>query len=266
MAEEDTKEAEDGEGQNPEGEESTSNEKSSKGSLKLLGGVVGLIATGTILAVMAMPKKEAVKTLLGPGMHSFYGEAEFVGNPLDDNFSRYLKFAPSCQYFAYDLAYPELRRADPGYEMLLKEVMQHTVSQFRIDEVMGSNKDLLAEALERVAEPILFPVHIGETKSPYDEDPLSGLRVGESQERRGVFRGYFYEHVLKVDAVKKTLQLDDGPELKFKGGEYDLLVESENGESLYVDVANLPDDFVGEVNVGVMGRIRRLLTGDIIAQ
>ena len=41
---------------------------------------------------------------------------------------------------------------------------------------------------------------------------------------------------------------------------------SADGETLYVDVTTLDDEFAGEVNVGAMGRIRRLLTGDIIAQ
>ena len=137
MAEEEIREAEGEKGQTAESGEATEAKAMSKGPLKLLGGVVGLIATGTILAVMAMPKTKTMKTFDGPGIHSFFAEAEFVGNPMDDNFSRYLKFSPSCQYLAYDLSYPESRRADPGYEMLLKEVMQYTVSQFRIDEVMG---------------------------------------------------------------------------------------------------------------------------------
>jgi flagellar basal body-associated protein FliL len=268
MAEEETNEAEEGaEGEAAEGSASEESKPSSKSSIKLLGGVVALIATGTILAMMAMPKKEEAKTFDGPGWHTFFTDGEIVGNTLDNNFSRYLKFTPSCSYLAYDLNYPESRRADPQYETQLKELMQYTISQYTLEEVMkGTDHGTFAAELEQIAEPILFPVHIGPTTMPYEEDPESGLRAGDSQERHGTFRGPFYEHVLKVDATRKTIQLDDGPEQKFGGSEYDLLVESEAGEKLYVDVSGLEDDFVGEVHVGVMGRIRRLLTGQVIAQ
>lgn len=267
MAEEETKEAEDGDEATAEGGDSAESKGSSKGAIKLLGGIVGLIATGTILAMMAMPKKEQVKSFQGPAMHTFFTNGEIVGNPLDDNFSRYLKFSPSCSYFAYDLAYPEQRRADLHYETQLKETMQYTISRFTIDEVMaGSGRDAFAAELEKVAEPILFPVHLGETVGPFDPDPESGLRLGDSQERSGTFRGAFYENVLQVDATKKTVQLGDGPVQKFTSGDFDLLVENEAGDSVYVDVSGLKEDFVGEVRIGVMGRIRRLFTGDIIAQ
>ncbi|MEM9382251.1 MAG: hypothetical protein AAGB93_20010 [Planctomycetota bacterium] len=268
MADDEKKEAEDGEAQAEGGEGSADGKKkSSKGSLKLLGGVVALIATGTILAVMATPSKAVRKVYEGPAMHTFFADGEIVGNPLDDNYSRYLKFRPSCQYEAYDLAYPSTRSADEHYETLLRESLQHTISTFSIDEVMGgTNRDTFAAELEEVAEPILFPVHVGLTASPYDLDPESGLRVGDSQDRKGTFRGPFHDHVLKVDAGKKTLQFGEGPEVQFGGGEYDLLVEDENGRTIYVDLSRLKEDFVGEVNVGVMGRIKRLFTGDIIAQ
>ncbi|MEM1449187.1 MAG: hypothetical protein AAF957_19140 [Planctomycetota bacterium] len=267
MADDETKEAEDGEAQADGGEGSADGKKSSKGSLKLLGGIVGLIATGTILAVMATPSKAVRKVYEGPAMHSFFGDGEIVGNPLDDNYSRYLKFRPSCQFEAYDLTYPASRATDEHYETLLRETLQHTISKFSIDEVMGGvNRDTFAAELEEVAEPILFPVHIGATLSPYELDPESGLRVGDSQDRKGTFRGPFYDHLLKVDAVKKTLQFDEGPEINFGGGEYDLLVEDQNGRTVYVDLSRLEDGFVGEVHVGVMGRIKRLFTGDIIAQ
>lgn len=242
-------------------------EKKSKGNVKLLGGVIGLIGAGTMLAVMAMPKAARAPSYVGPAIHVFLPDADMVGNPLDDNFSRYIKFKPSCSYMAYDLAYPEARRQDPHYETILKQAMQFTISRYRIDEVMaGASRDAFAAALKDVAEPILFPVHLGMTASPYDPEEESGLRLGDSQDRDGTFRGPFYDNLLKVDGPKKTLQLNDGPEVSFNGGEYDLLVEAEDGTKLYVDVINLAEDFEGEINVGIMGRIRVMFTGDIIAQ
>lgn len=255
--------------ENEEGAEAGEGEeqKKSKGPMKLLGAVVGLIGAGTVLAVMAKPSVEELPSFEGPAMHTFFLDGEIVGNPLDDNYSRYLKFSPSCSYFAYDLAYPESRRADEHYETLLRESMQYRISQYRMEEVMGgAARESFSAALEEIAEPILFPVHIGETATPYEMDPESGLRIGDSQERHGTFRGGFYEHVLHVNQPERTIQLDDGPELNFGGNEYDLLLESTDGTKLYVDVSGLVDGFEGEVHVGVMGRIRRMFTGDIIAQ
>lgn len=260
MAEEETNEEE------LEGAESEETPAKGKGSVKLLGAVVALIGTGTALALMAVPKKVETPVLTGPAMYQFF-ESDLVGNPLDDNYARYLKFSPKCSYFAYDPNYPTLRREDTHYDTLLREIMQFTVSQYRIEEVMaGTKREVFAAALEEVAEPILFPVHLGPTKTPYDIDEASGLRLGDSQERAGSFRGLFHEHTLKVDGERKKLQLDAGPEVTFKGDEFDLLVENAKGGTLYVDVTGLKEGFFGEVNVGVMGRIRRLFTGDIIAQ
>lgn len=251
-----------------EGEEPEEGEqKKSKGPLKLLGGIVGLIGAGAMLAVMAKPSTEVLPSFIGPAMHSFFLEGEIVGNPLDDNFSRYLKFSPSCSFYSYDLAYPESRRLDEHYETLLKETMQFTISKYRMTEVMaGAARAAFSDALKQIAEPILFPVHLGMTASPYDIEEASGLRIGDSQERHGTFRGAFYDHVLKVNQPNGTIQLDESDEIQFGGQEYDLLVETEDGSKLFVDVSNLVEGFEGEVNVGVMGRIRRMFTGDIIAQ
>ncbi|QDV04985.1 hypothetical protein Poly30_04800 [Planctomycetes bacterium Poly30] len=264
MADEDKEPKENEDGAEPgEGDE----QKKSKGPLKLLGGIVGLIGAGTILAVMAKPSVEEVPKFVGPAMHTFFLEGEIVGNTRDDNYSRYLKFSPSCSYFAYDLGYPESRRADEHYETLLRETMQFLVSQYLMDEVMGAAaRESFSAALEEITEPILFPVHLGETSTPYEMDPKSGLRIGDSQERKGTFRGGFYEHTLHVNQPERTIQLDEGPELKFGGDEYDLLVEAGDGTKLYVDVSALEEGFEGDVHVGVKGRIRRMFTGDIIAQ
>lgn len=262
MADNDEEPNEDG-AEGTEGEE----QKKSKGPLKLLGGIVGLIAAGTILAVMAKPSVEVLPKFDGPAMHTFFPDGEIVGNTRDDNYSRYLKFSPSCSYFAYDLAYPESRRTDQHYETLLRETMQFLVSQYLMDDVMSASaRESFSAALEEITEPILFPVHVGDTTTPYEMDPESGLRIGDSQERSGTFRGGFYEHTLHVNQPERTIQLDEGPELKFGGNEYDLLVEAGDGTKLYLNVSDLVEGFEGEVHVGVKGRIRRMFTGDIIAQ
>lgn len=239
----------------------------SRGPLKLLGAVVGLIGAGAMLAVMAMPKTATTPTFEGPGTHIFFPQGEIVGNPLDDNFSRYVKFSPSCTYFAYDLAYPEARRNDPTYETLLREAFQSTISRSKIDDIIkGAGKDAFAAALEDIAEPILFPVHLGDTARPYDQHEASGLRLGDRQEREGTFRGPFHEHTLKVDATRSTLQIEGGPEVEFQDGDREVIVEAPDGTKVYVDTSDIVEDFIGEVPIGVKGRIRTIMTGEIMAQ
>lgn len=239
----------------------------SRGPMKLLGGVVGLIGAGTMLAMMAMPGTTKTPTFQGPGVHVFFPEGEIVGNPLDDNFSRYAKFAPSCQFFAYDLAYPETRRKDPMYERRLRDQFQSAISQsYAKDIVNGAGKDAFAAELEEIAEPILFPVHLGETVHPYDLHGPSGLRLGDRQEREGTFRGAFHEHSLTVDIDARTLQLGDGPAVEFQERDRDVIVEAGDGTKIYVDTTDVVSGFVGEVPVGVMGRIRSVVTGEIMVQ
>ena len=268
MANEENEEPEEGATTTAEGQDGEAAAPSSRGPLKLLGAVIGLISTGLVLAVMATPKSRAPERFRGPDVHAFFGpDGELVANTRDDNFSRYVKFRPSCSFLAYDLEYPDRRREDPQYEAVIEERMQTLISGLVIDEIMaGTNREVFAAKLEEVAEPVLFPVHVGETELPFEEDPASGLRVGESQDRHGTFRGHFHRHVLKVDAPAGTVQLDEGPVAHFDGDEYDLLVEDPTGKTIYLDVTTVREDFVGEVQVGVMGRIRELFTGDILVQ
>ncbi len=204
---------------------------------------------------------------MGPQMHSFFVEGTVVGNPLDDNYSRYMKITPSCSFFAYDTAYLDQQQSDPHRSAALKERVQSVMSSSTINEIFDQNgRDAFAEEIQSVSENVLFPVHLGATKKPYGQHAASGLRVGDSQQEAGTFRGYFHEHTLQVNAVQKTLQLSDGPVTPYRGDEVDLKVWNQAGETLYVDVTCIESDFVGAVPVGIMGRIRRVFTGDIIAQ
>ncbi len=244
-------------------------DKGGKGPMKLLLGVVLLIAGGAGIAVMALPKKErGPESFSGPWSFAFF-DKEFVANTRDDNFSRYIKFSPSASFFAYDQNYPTGRKSDPDFTPSVDEVMTNVVANFTLVEIMkdGSGAELaLAAQLEDAVEPVLFPVHVGETTLPLEVDPKSGLRIGESHARRGTFRGAFREYKVTVDAKAKTIKFADGDESKFVGSESDFEVRTGDGRKLFLDLTRLKPDFRGEVNVGVHGRIRQIHLGRKLAQ
>jgi hypothetical protein len=248
-------------------EKTDEKQKSSKGPLKLLVGIVLLIAAGSGVAMLAMPKKaKGLETFGGPWSFAF---AEVLANTLDDNFSRFIKFAPTCSYFAYEQTYADQRKADPDFNPSIDEAITNVVASFRLLEIMkdGSGEELaLAARLEEVLEPILFPVHVGETILPLENDPKSGLRVGDSQNRFGTFRGAFREHFIEVDATAKTLKLADGDVSTYSGFESDLELRTADGRKVFVDVTKLKPNFKGQVGVGIQGRIRQVHLGRKLAQ
>lgn len=243
--------------------------KSNRGPLKLLLGIVIVVAAGGGIALMAIPKKDPpIPTLEGPWSLTFFDDV-FVANTLDDNFSRYIRFSPSCSYFAYDPLYAPGRLADPDLLPALNESISNVVAKFRLNEIMvdGSGEEMaLTAQLEQVIEPLLFPVHVGETVLPLEVDPESGLRVGDSQERRGTFRGRFQENFITVDGPAKTLQLGDGDAVTYTGSETDLELRASDGRTVFVDVTKVLPEFQGKVKVGVRGRIRQIYLGNKLAQ
>ena len=243
--------------------------KGGKGPLKLLVVVVLLIATGGGVAMIAMPKKAAgPQTYSGPWSFTFF-ESDFIANTRDDNFSRFIKFAPSCSYFAYEESYAKQRRLDPDFLPSVDEAITGVVARYTLLEIMkdGSGEELaFAAELEQALEPILFPVHVGESALPLESDPDSGLRVGDSQHRFGTFRGAFHEHTLEVDAVARTLNLANGDLFSYSGSETDFEVRTSDGRKLFVDVTKVKPSFKGKVNVGIHGRIRQVHLGRKLAQ
>jgi hypothetical protein len=247
-----------------EGEEQAKGKQGGKGPLKLLLGVVLLIATGAVLATMAVPGKEKVHKLEGP----FFGTLlpDMTVSTPDASNTRYLKFAADAEYAAYDEAYFAGREADPFYQPFLISKAEMIASARQISmSATGAERDQFAAALRVDLEPIVFPVHIGETANPLDLDEVSGLRPGVSHPS-ATFRGRFYDHVLKVDTTARILQIDDGPEITFRGDEDDLEMRSSLGDTVYVDVTHIEDGFKGEVQVGVHGKLRRIVIKGTIAQ
>ncbi|MDA8592534.1 hypothetical protein N9L90_01290 [Planctomycetota bacterium] len=264
MAEEENNPAEE---QPTEGE--TQPTKKDRGAAKLLGGLVGLIATGSALAMMAIPAKVEEPRMTGPFEFTFFEEedqTDVVTNIQDDNFSRYIKFEPTSLVFAYDETYPAQRRMEQGFIVAMRQAMSRTVLKYELQHIYD-HPEAFNEELRQAAEPLLFPVCIGDAPTSHGRDPVSGLMMGDSQETAGTFRGDYYLHEITVDAKRGTLQLgEEGPAQSFNGSETDLMVEDRNGRVVYVDVTGVEGDFEGSVRIGVKGRIRRLITGTVTAQ
>jgi hypothetical protein len=54
--------------------------------------------------------------------------------------------------------------------------------------------------------------------------------------------------------------------VRFKGDEENLEVPCGDGTSIWIDVTSLEPTFQGDLNVGVMGRTRRVLWNEVLLQ
>lgn len=246
----------------PEGAEG---EAKKKLPIKLIGGAVGLIAAGAILAMVALPKKKEIPRLEGPFYTALTAEPVPVST-VDNNNRRYVKFAVDAEYRAYVETYVTNRANDPFYASTLRSRIERAASNKTIKEITeGLNRDIFAEYLRDQLEAVVFPLHVGETANPLDKEPQTGLRPGISREL-STFRGHFWDHALHFDGTQRTIRIDEGPEVVFTGEEEDLRVETAQGEEVYLDVTHFNEEFVGDIQIGVMGHLRRLILHDTIAQ
>lgn len=248
----------------PEGEEEDAPKKS-KGPMLIVGAIFGVIALGAGAAFMAIPAKEPVRRVMGPFHYSLF-EEKFSTNLQDNQGRRFLQLLLDCMYFAYDETYLPARALDPLYDPIMRDVIGRVISSKTFNETQnGAAREAFLAELRDALNPVLFPVHVGETPLPMDRDLISGLRPGLSF-ARATFRGRFHDHILKIDAVEKTLQLDDYDIVTFDGHEEDLKLMTTSGDTVFVDVTEIEPEFVGEVKIGVHGRIRQLFARELIAQ
>lgn len=253
--------AEEGEGK----EVKAAKEKGEKGPIKLLGAIVGVIVVGIGLAFMAIPGGDMEPRFQGPN-HFMIFEEKINTNLKDNDQRRYLQMTLDCMYFSYETKYLAKRTDDPLYApMLMDAVGRLTSSKTLTDVYEGPARETYFEELRDCLDTILFPVHIGNTNQPLLLDEESGLRPGISASK-ATFRGRFADHVLKVDAIAMTLQLDKGPVVTYGGGEEDLAIYTLSGDTLFVDLTEIDGNYVGEVQVGVKGKIRQLFAKEFIAQ
>jgi flagellar basal body-associated protein FliL len=247
-----------------EGGESPSGGKKRK--LLLGGGAVAVMAFGGIAAMMAIPSREAeARRLAGPYSIALFDE-EFTCNIAEPGHSRFLRFSPQAAYFAYEPTYLQERSLDELYAPALRNTVLQISSRKTVDEIYGdTNENTFMAELRDALDPVLFPVHIGRTKLPWDFDEATGLRPGLSSDL-STFRGEFDEHVLNIDEPAGEMWIDEGPRTSFEPGDYDVRVIDADGRVVFIDTSNLEEGFQGHVNIGVRGRIRTILPGELLIQ
>jgi len=244
--------------------------KSKGGKKKLLfgGGGVLLLAMAFIGALMAVPKKTVERKFAGPFVAPMFSEDLRV-NLSGENNKRFAILSLNVVYDAYDQPYYNARMLDAMYTAELKDAMLGIASTKVREEIVDkANKPVFLEEIKQVAEPLLFPVYIGEAKEgeggpPSNPDKESGLALGDTPP---TFRGRYHDHVIRVDAAMKTLQLDGGTEVTFEGDESDLELTAADETKVYVNVTDLAPGFKGEVPIGIKGKIRKVLWENVLIQ
>lgn len=226
-----------------------------------IGGGVGVLALAFLAAMMALPKKEHTPELGGPYVAPLTPNKVQVN--LNDGHS-YMVLDLKVLYGAYDEKYFETRTLDEVCQAEIRDVLVTIASaKSRADVADRINKPVFMEEIRHAVEPLLFPVHVGGSSSPGEPDAASGLAPGATPSS---FCGLYEEHALTLDPIAKSIQLDAGEALPYRGDERDLALTAPDGSLLYVDVTRLKPDFAGTLKVGVKGRTRRVLWNEILIQ
>lgn len=232
-----------------------------KQKVLLVGGVVGVLALAFAAALMAVPKKATKPELLGPFVAPLSPTKLQVN--LNDGRS-YLVLNLNVLFDAYQADYLTLRTADPVCNAEVRDqLVAISSAKSRQDVSDKVLKPVYLEEIRHAVEPLLFPMHLGEAPSATEADPKSKLAVGQSP---STFRGLFEDHVLHVDAVAKSITLDDGAAVTFVGDERDLAVAAPDGAVIRLDVTGLEPEFQGDVKVGVKGHVKRVLWDEVLIQ
>lgn len=262
MAEEEEK----AEGAEPtEGEEP----RKSKKGLLLGGGAAVVVAVAAIVSMVAVPGTDEVPSFGGPFVADIVeleaGES-LTANLAGEGGRRYLALDLKVEYDAYEETYGAARIADPLYKARLQDTLLTIASQHSAEEVLQrGTQELFLTELRLAVEPLLFPIHVGKSKTASGADEESGLRPGLAV-AESTMRTPYHDGRLAIDAQKGTIRFNEGEEYTFKGSEENLVVKDENGHSLFLDVTGLKEEFVGEVKVGVKGRIREIYKVKFIIQ
>ena len=238
--------------------------KSKRKPLILGGGMLGLIAAAYIGAMVALPSDGTPPPFEGPFLADL-SNGDIQVN-LRGDARRFLVMTLRAEYEGYDQEYVAARTADPVYQAKLQDVLIGLARQKTREEMEDEIglETFLVEVHEAV-DPLIFPVHVGNSIAHTKAHEDSGLAPGESIED-STMRGGFKAHVVHVDQLKGTLALDDGPSVSFDGSETDLELASAHGMTLYVDTTGVKEGYRGDVEVGTFGRVLSILKGRFLIQ
>jgi len=242
-----------------------------KKGVVLGGGLVGLVASAWILALVAVPagprEERAEKhRIAGPFMVDISPSAGFQVNLAGDGGKHYLSLKLNVEVDAFEEAYTASRARDPLHQAKLTDAVLRTASQKtkgELDSAVG--REVFRDELRVALDPVLFPVHVGHAQAADRAHEESGLKPGRSA-ARATMRGLFHEHALALDAARKVIRLDDGEDVVFQGDETDLFVSDARGKGVYVDVSGLAADYAGRVRVGTFGRVRNVYFNTFLTQ
>jgi flagellar basal body-associated protein FliL len=240
----------------------------SKPVLALGGGAGGLLALAFVLALVSVPKKQAVlqRRIEGPFVADISPQNGFQVNLAGKGGKHYLAMSIRAEVDAFEESYATRLTNDRLYQAKLTDAVLKVASRKTKDDLDDpAGKDLFREELRIALEPVLFPVHVGNESEASARHGESGLRPGSSM-GRATMRGLFFEHELELDAAAKTVRLDGGPSVTFSGEETDLAVEDGHGRTIYVDVNGIEPAFRGSIHAGVMGRVRNIYFSSFLTQ
>lgn len=246
--------------------EATEDGAAGSGKKKMLlagGGGAAVLALAFLFAMLGVPGKDEAKAFKGPFVAQLTAEKVQV-NLMDSK--SYLILDLNVVYDAYDEAYFSERSEDPLTIAEIRDALVALASSKSRDDVSDKvNKPIFMEEIRVAIEPLLFPVLLGDAKKPYDSDSASGLAFGYSN-HQATFRGPYEEHSIHIDGILHKIQLDDGPEQEWSEEDDDYQLVALDGTFVYLDLTGVPTGFVGDVQIGVMGRPRRVLWKEILIQ
>ena len=252
-----------------EGAEAEAQSKGKSKLVKIGGGIGLLLVLAFVAATMAVPGKTKKPRFGTPFTVPMVldKDAKIPVNLDENNKTRFLQMNFNFLVRSYDSAYVSKRQLDPNYEPFLRSRLIAVATSKKLDEVLGgqAERERFLEEVREQLDPILFPVHVGDTSDPLAAEEESGVMPG-SMMSRASYRGRFHDNVLKIDVPAKTLSLGGGPVVEFTGDEVNLVVQTSSGEVLYLDVTDLREGFVGDLPTGVYGRINQVLAIELIAQ
>jgi flagellar basal body-associated protein FliL len=256
-----------------------------KSKKKLFVGIGAVVAVmlGGLVSMMAVPKKKVERHLLEGPFISKLAKNEIQVNLAGEGSKRYLAMELNVEYFAYEESYVMQRlgiggggggehggdkagAGDPLYLAMLQDSLLQITSRKTRDQVTDPVQiEAFLEEVRVAVDPLLFPVCVGDAHGQMQPDTKSGLRAGESIDE-STFRGMLHEHNIQLDAHQHTLKLDDGPTVTYTGNERDLTVDNGKKQFVKLDVSTIEPEFVGNVPIGIAGKVRRIYRDKFLVQ